>query len=46
MIRIKTQKVLGWEIFFKWPFFLTVLPRAEFRTQPKVKVYGGAPLQK
>ena len=44
MIRIKTQKVLGWEIFFKWPFFLTVLPIAEFRTQPKV--YGGAPLQK
>ena len=25
-------------------FFLTVLPRAEFRTQPKV--YGGALLQK
>ena len=32
------------EIFYKWLFSLTVLPRAVFRTQPKV--YGGAFLQK
>ena len=45
MKRIKTQKR------FRWPgkylsdgYFFTVLPRALFRTQPKV--YGGAFLQK
>ena len=32
------------EISFKWPLFLTVLPRAVFRTQSKV--YGGDFLQK
>ena len=37
MIRIKTQKVLH---NFKMNTFLTVSPRALFRTQSKV--YGGA----
>ena len=32
------------EISSKWLLFLTVLPRAVFRTQ--AKVYGGAFLQK
>ena len=38
MIRIKTQKKFykTREISFKWLFFLTILPRAVFRTQPKV----------
>ena len=46
MIIIKAQKVLErtGEIPFKWLLFLTVLPRAIFRTQSKV--YGGAILQK
>ena len=45
MIRLKTQKVfrnLG--NIFKMNTFLTVLPKAVFRTQSKV--YGGAFLQK
>ena len=32
------------EIYFKWLLFLTVLPRAVFRTQSKF--YGGDFLQK
>ena len=35
-----TQKLLyNWEIYFKWVSFLRELPRAVYRTQPKV--YGG-----
>ena len=45
MIRMKTQKALhNWGHIFKMNTFLTVLPRAVFRTQSKV--YGGAFLQK
>ena len=45
MIRIKTQKVLyNLGKIFKMNTFLTVSPRAVFRTQSKV--YGGAFLQK
>ena len=40
----ETDFYITGEIFFKWLIFLTVLPRALFRTQPKV--YGGAFLQK
>ena len=39
-----TQEVLhNWESIFLTGYFLAVLPRAVFRTQPKV--YGGAFLQ-
>ena len=45
MIRIKLQKVLhNWINIFLNDYFLIVLPRAIFRTQPKV--YGGVFLQK
>ena len=45
MIRIKTQKVLyNLGKIFKMNTFLSVSPRAVFRTQSKV--YGGAFLQK
>ena len=41
----RTQKVLhNWENTFLHGYFLTVLPKALFKTQPK-KVYGGAFLQ-
>ena len=41
----RRQKVLHYEkISFKWILFLTVLPRAVFRTQSKA--YGGTFLQK
>ena len=37
MLRIKIQKVLhNWENIFLMVTFLTVLPRAVFRTQSKV----------
>ena len=45
MIRIKTEKLLGnWVNIFQTAIFLTLLPRAVLRTQPKG--YGGALLQK
>ena len=45
MIRIKTQKVLrNLGNIFKMNTFLTVSPRAVFRTQ--LKAFGGAFLQK
>ena len=45
MIGIKTQNVLdNFGNIFKMNTFLTVLPRAVFRTQSKA--YGGAFLQK
>ena len=45
MVRIKAQKVLhNLGNIFKLNTFLTVLPRALFRTQSKI--YGGAFLQR